>query len=94
MFDCLVCEVLFGRPNDSLVAMSIDFSAKGYLEQFTRRRSPGSYMHLMEGTLKELVEYVHTRNRALIGIYRITVGMNQYTGQEIRSLYDTHLPKR
>jgi hypothetical protein len=52
--------------------------------------SPGSYKRVMEGTLKEMVEYVCARSgRAFIGIYRITVGSDTYTGQEIRNLFDS-----
>jgi len=68
----------------------MDFYARGYLERFTRQYSPGrpgSYRHVMHGTLKELVEYVSSHQH-LTGLYRITVGTDQYTGEAIRALYD------
>ena len=70
--------------------MPIDFYAKGYLEKFTGLTRPGSYMHVMDGTLKELVEYACARSnrRGLIERYRITVGTAKYTGREIRHLSD------
>jgi hypothetical protein len=37
----------------------------------------------------ELVDYVNTRNGAVTELYRITVGTNRYTGQEIGGLYVT-----
>ena len=42
----------------------------------------------MDGTLKELVEYVCARSSGMIGIFRITVGTDKYKGQEIRNLFD------
>ena len=75
--------------------MPIDFHANGYLERMTQPSSPTSYKHVMDGTLKELVEYVWPRMRAQIGLYRITVGTKKYTGQEIKDLYDDpNFPKK
>jgi len=67
----------------------IDFYAKGYLEQFSRRTSPGAYRYVKDGTLKDLVEYACARGKGMIGIFRITVGTDKYTGQEIRNLFDS-----
>jgi hypothetical protein len=64
----------------------INFNAKGHLEQYMRRSSPGK--RVREGTLKELIEYACAR-RAMIGIFRITVGTDKYTGQEIRNPFDS-----
>jgi hypothetical protein len=73
----------------------IDFYAKGYLEQYTRRKRPGSYKRVKDGTLQELVEYACSRSRGLLNIYRITIGADTYTGQEIRNLFDDlNFPKR
>jgi hypothetical protein len=57
----------------------IDFYAKGYLEQFSRRTSPGAYRYVKDWTLKELVEYACARGRGMVGIFRITVGTDKYT---------------
>ena len=62
--------------------MPIDFQARGYLE----RKSAGSYKHVKDGTLKDLVEYVCEHSDARIGEYRITVGKEMYTGKQIRAL--------
>jgi len=70
----------------------MDFYARGYLERFTRQYSPGGrgyYRRVMDGTLKELVEYV-CAHQHLTGLYRITVGTDQYTGEAIRASYDHH----
>jgi hypothetical protein len=70
--------------------MPIDFHANGYLERMTQQ----SYKHVMDGTLKQLVEYVWPR-RAQIGLYRITIGTKKYTGQGIKDLYDNpDFPKK
>ena len=67
----------------------IDFYARGYLERYTRQSSHG-YKHVMDGTLKELIEYVCAHNRGLINIYRITVGTDKYVGQVIKHLFHSH----
>jgi hypothetical protein len=70
-----------------------DFYARGYLEKYRRRPSPG-YKRVMRGTLKELIEYVCKRNKGQIGLYRITVGTNTYGGQVIRDLFHSpNFPK-
>ena len=66
--------------------MPIDFYATGYLERYTRQSSHG-YKRVMDGTLKELIEYACAHNRGLIDIYRITVGTDTYTGEVIRDLF-------
>jgi len=71
----------------------IDFDARGYLERYTRKGSHG-YKHVMDGTLKELIEYSCMHNRGVIGIYRITVGTDKYAGQAIRGLFHSlNFPK-
>jgi hypothetical protein len=65
----------------------IDFSARGYLEKYRRQRSRG-YNHVMDGTLKELIEYTCVHNRGpSIDLFRITVGTNRYAGRVIRYLF-------
>jgi hypothetical protein len=68
----------------------IDFYARGYLEKYRRQGSPG-YKRVIDGTLKELVEYACMHNRGVIGVYRITVGTDKYAGQAIRDLFHTLL---
>jgi hypothetical protein len=63
-----------------------DFHAKGYLEKYRRRPSPG-YKRVMRGTLKELIEYTCLHYRGQLGLYRITVGTKRYGGQVIRDLF-------
>ena len=60
--------------------MANNFYAKGYLEQYMRRKLPGSYKRVLDGTLKELAEYACARSRGMIGIFRKTVGTVTYTG--------------
>ena len=61
--------------------MPIDFRAIGFLERFSRRTSPGSYKHVTDGTLKELMGYVCARNRSTIELYRITIGVEWGSNQ-------------
>ena len=74
--------------------MTIDFYARGYLERYTRLSSRGyksrGYKRVMDGTLKELVEYVCAHNRGQLDIYRITVGTDQYVGHAIKDLFHNH----
>jgi hypothetical protein len=77
-----------------MTRLPIDFYAKGYLERYTRLSSRGyksrGYKHVMDGTLKELIEYACTHNRGQLDIYRITVGTDQYVGQAIKDVFHNH----
>jgi hypothetical protein len=86
-------QVLLCSPFEKGEVVSIDFYARGCLEKYTRRLH--SYELVMDGTLKELVEYACTHNRGLIGLYLITVGTDKYAGQKIRDLFhNLNFPKK
>jgi len=70
-----------------------DFHARGYLEKYSRRGSPG-YERVMVGTLKELIEYKCMHYRGQLNLYRITVGTDRYGSQVIRDLFHSpNFPK-